>query len=358
MKNIFFLILISLSFQLFAQQAPFIDFNRFFKTFYKGNFRQLEFQPIRSYEGSDQLTCYIDSRGDFKVYDGEEVIPLSNQIVKYQLGDYLLAWNIGPALFYLDKKEKKLLTTFGNRYEVRDSLLVYEDTRYNSVSVLYKNKTRELYQMVGDLRMPISYGDNIFVLKDNGDYYKFFWRDSIYDFDVYNRPIQFSCGRDILCFNDPINQSFTAFDHGELIDLEANFVKKYEAGRGFLAYQDQQGNLWHYQGGEKQKLSSYTADNWEVRDDMIIWMENSFLYVLENGKKKQLLNYVPKDYKIKNKVFVFRNLMGGVSVYFNGKTHELTKQLNASYEIFGNTVLVQLFNSSFLVFNEGKTYSY
>lgn len=357
MKHLFILTLCLVPFgPYFAQQAPFVDFSNYFRTFYKNNFRQLEFQPVLRYEASDNLTVYVDFKGDFKVYDGDQTIALSNQQVNYVLGDNILALNIGPTLFQYVDSQKKLLTTFADRYQISDSLLVYEDTRFNSLNVINGEKKTELYQVISNLEMPVGLGDNTLVFKDNGDYYKIFWRDSIYDFDVYARKIEFSCGRDIVCFNDPINRSFTVFDKGFYLDLEPIFAKKHAAGRGFVAYETIQGELWYYANGEKQKLSNFSPDFWQVTDDLVIWNENSFVYSLEKGVKRQLLNYIPQTYKMKNHTYVFKNFMGGVSVYDGREVRELTKQQQAEFDIYGNTVLVKLFNRSFLVYNEGKVY--
>jgi hypothetical protein len=48
--------------------------------------------------------------------------------------------------------------------------------------------------------------------------------------------------------------------------------------------------------------------------------------------------------------------MGGVSALMDGKVHEITNQQDAEYEIFGNLVLVKLFNRSFIVFKNGRKY--
>lgn len=356
MRVFFLLIGLALGSALFAQLAPFVDFNNYFRTFYKNNFRQLEFQAVRSFEGSDNLIAYIDFKGDFKVYNGESSQMLSNQLISYQLGDNLLAWNIGPTLFCLNGSKRELLTTFANRYLVSDSLIVYEDMRFHSIMVRQNGENRQVYQSISEPVMPDQLGDNIFVFKDNGDFYKIYWRDSIYDFAVYSKAIQFECGRDIVCFNDPINQSFTVFDQGQFMDLESIFAKKYKAGRGFVVYEDLQGNLWHYANGQKEQLSSYGADDWTVKDDLVIWNENNFIYTFYKGTKTQILNYSPTEFLMKNNTYVFRNFMGGVSVLYEGKVIELTKQMNAKFQIFGNTVLVELFNRSYIVFHEGKTY--
>ncbi|MBI2259845.1 MAG: hypothetical protein HYU67_13225 [Flavobacteriia bacterium] len=355
---IFFVLLINVD--LTAQLAPFTDMNRFFKTFYKNNIRQLEFQAIKSFEASDNLIVYVDFRGDFKVYNGETVELITNQLVNYKLSDNQLAWNIGPVIYHYspDYPKKNLLTMFGNQYWLSDSLLVFEDTRYNTVNVRSRNENMILYQLTGDLYGVEELGDNTIVFRENGDFLKFFWNNKIHDFAVYTRKIEFSCGVDVICFNDPINQTFAVFDKGTIVDVESLFVKKFKALRNFVAYEDNQNNLWIYKNGEKEMLSNFNVNFWNALDNLIVWEEGGLFYIYEKDKgKKQLLNYIPQDYQIKNNTLVFRNNMGGIQVYQNGVLKEITKQLEAKYKIYGNTVLVELFNQNYLIYHDGKIYN-
>jgi hypothetical protein len=65
---------------------------------------------------------------------------------------------------------------------------------------------------------------------------------------------------------------------------------------------------------------------------------------------------MPKDYLMKNNVFVFRNILGGISALIDGKVNEITNQVDAEYEIYGNAVLVKLFNRSYIVFKNGRKF--
>jgi hypothetical protein len=355
-KIIFFLTIILFFNFSFAQIAPFLDFNNYFRTFHKNSFRQLEFQRVNSFEATDNIIVYNDFRGDFRVFENDKVQTLTNQNVSYKVSDNQLAWNIGPTLFCLKNSQKVLLTTFANNYYTSDSLIVYEDTRFNSVHVKTENNIIQLYQVTGDLYMPTKIGDNTVVFKDNGDFYKFYWNEKIYDFAVYSRPIDFSCGMDVICFNDPIHQSFAVFDKGEILDIESMFAKKYKAIRDAVVYEDQQGNLWRYSNGEKEALSNFGVSSWEAVDDIIVWVENNTFNCYANGQKKIISYFVPIDYKLKNNTLVYRNNMGGANVYHNNKILEITNQQNSVYNIYGNVVLVELFNKAFIVYYEGKIY--
>ena len=45
------------------------------------------------------------------------------------------------------------------------------------------------------------------------------------------------------------------------------------------------GNLFHYQNGVKTQLSNFTSELWDVKDDIVIWSENSFIYSFSNKVK-------------------------------------------------------------------------
>lgn len=341
----------------FAQKVvPFIDFNNYFRSFENDNFRQLEFQQIKEYKAGDDLVAYIDTRGNLRVYDGKERKDISNMNVQYQVSDHLMAYNIGPTLNMWDEGKLQTLTYFSQEYVVKDSIIVYQDTRFNTVNVYYNKKSYELYRLTGDLYMPEVIGENIVAFKDNGNFYKIFWKGQIYDLGVWNNTIEFQAGTDIICFNDPTTRTFAIFENGEFLDVEQFYMKKYKAGRGFIVYENQNGDLIMYKKGEKVELSNFSANFWEVKDDLVIWGENSFVFAYQNGGKIQTSNFLPKDYLLKNNVFVFRNIMGGVSALIDGKVHEITNQLDAEYEIYGNLVLVKLFNKSFIVFKDGRKF--
>ena len=109
-----------------------------------------------------------------------------------------------------------------------------------------------------------------------------------------------------------------------------------------------------YKNGEKTQLSSFPGE-WEVKDDVVLFQNNGFTYVYYMGETIQAANYKIEEYILKNGTLVFTNLQGGVTAVSEGKLYELTNLQNAEYEIYGNSVLVKLFNNSFIILQNGKT---
>lgn len=340
--------------------APIIDFSGYFKTMADGNVSYIEFQPIKEFKGGDELVGYIDTRGNLKVFNGIKSEELSKLNVEYTVSDHFLVWKVGRNINLWDSGQTKNLTYYGNRYEVKDSLIVFEDTQFNSVNVYYNGKVIPLYTSAIQVEMPDYIGENIIAFKDNGNFYKVFWRGIIYDFDVWHNEIQFECGTDILIFNDPIMGTCTVFENGEFLDVEGFAMNDFKAGRGFACYINPNSELMLYRNGVKTELSNFRPGFWDVRDDMIIWYENGTTYAYQFTKEKpegikiEVARYKIEEYLMKNEVLAFRNLMGGVSAVVDGKVVDLTNQMDASFEIYGNGVLVKLFNRSYIYYIDGR----
>ena len=336
--------------------VPFTDFSGFFKSFQNGFFRQIEFQRVREFKTGDDVVAYIDYRGNLRVFDGSKPLDISNVQVEYEVSDHLMTWKIGPTLNLWDDGDMRTLTYFADQYVIRDSLVVFNDTRWNSVNVYYNGEIYELYRSSGTVAMPDVVGDNIIAFRDNGNFNKVFWRGEIFELDVWHDLYPYSAGSDILAFNDPINGTFAIFEDGEFFDVEDFKMTSYKAGRGFVVYENLNSDLMIYKDGETAKLTNFGADFYEVVDDVAIWTENGFTYGYANGQKFELAKFIVKGYQMKNNVIAFTNVMGGVDALIDGKMKNLTNLTNARYSIHGNAVLLETMNRTFNLFINGREF--
>lgn len=357
MKRFLLLLPLFSAFLSFGQDVlPMLDFNDLMKSFENGIFRQISLQPVREYEAGDNVMGYYDFRNNLMVHHGENPEMLSNVEAEYTVSDFLLTWKIATTLNLWDNGEKRTLTFQVGQYKVTDSLVVFQDLRFNTVSVYYNGAVHELITSSIDLHMPEFIGENVIAFRDNGDFYKIFWRGKIYDLDVWHDPYIFHGGTDMVAFNDPINGTFAIFEKGQFLDVESFHMNNYRVGNDLVVYENLNGDLKMYSNGEIKMLSNFNASTWEVRDNVVYWVENGFAFANIDGKTIEVAKYTPADFQIKNSVLAFRNLMGGVSTVQNGKVYEITNQQDAPYSLHGNSVLVELFNKSYIVFQNGRKY--
>ncbi len=356
-KNVFiFCFLATYSFG--QSMFGYMDFNRFFRSYVNGYFGPVEHQEVSNVALCDEFIVYQNAQKDFKIYNGKTSKLITNQMVSYKASDHLVAWNIQNLLFYYENGVPHNITSFAGNYEVRDSLIVYQDTRYYTLNCIYQGKTIQLMQQTSDMYMPDLIADNLIVFRDNGNVYKVFWQGQIYELGAYNGfgSYQFFCGASVLAFNDPQSQTFAIFENGEFLDLEDMHAKKVKGGRDFIVYEDNQGNLNYYKDGKTEQLASY-FQSWDVKDDMFFWVESNTTYTLENGVKKMIVSYPISEWKMKNDVLAFKTNGNGIAAYVNGKTKEVTNFSTAEFVINGHGVMATLPNSTVIVYDNGTIYN-
>ena len=88
------------------------------------------------------------------------------------------------------------------------------------------------------------------------------------------------------------------------------------------------------------------------KDDIVVWTESSYLFAYCNGEKE--IENLPTNYRLK--VSVYQNILGGVNAYVDGEFMK-SNMPYSHFEIYGNRVLVKMFNNSFIVLENGKQYT-
>jgi len=327
----------------------------YFKSFYEGQTRRLDHLKPIDLKYSEEIIAYIDNKSDLYVYDGIDSERLTGLANDYKIGINMVAWNTGPIVSVWDNGEKRTLTRFGNRYEISDSLVVFEDQRDNVVRVYYNGNIYDLYYSVTDLFFPQNIGSNTVAFRGNGNVYYAFIRGEIVEIGVFNEPIEFASGGNLVAFNDPFNQSFAVAFQDQVLDVEPIMVKDYQVGYDQLVYTDRNNNLKAYINEELITLSSYPIF-YKVFRDMVVWGENGVLYTYNGGKRYEIANYIPEEYKIRDGIVAFRNLNGGVSVFHNNQVEIVSNLSGAPFEVNGNTVKVQVNKGNYVFFKNGFTY--
>jgi len=340
--------------QEFKGIGPFTSLQGYFKAFHNGVIRQLEYLPVKSFQVGDNLLAYIDNKGDVKVFQGEQVKTLAGVANNYSVSDNILVFNTGPVTSVWKDGKGQLLTNFGRRYVVADSLVVFEDTQFNSVKVWYNGQIKDLYTVIGDIYLPAGIGDNVVAFAAVGGTHYVFYKGAFYEAGTYRDPLTFSCGRDIVAFNDPVQMSFAIFEKGEFLDLEPMHAKRFIAGWSCVTYTDQNGNLQYYANNSVKTLSNYAPDYWDAKDQMVVWGEGDLFQVWDGKRKVTAAYFKPEKWKLKNNVIAFQNQMKGVDCVIDGKVINITNEPVIDFYISGNMVVCELPNSSFLAYVDGR----
>lgn len=337
---------------------PFINNMDYLKSFENGQERQVDYLRPLDIKYSEEIIAYIDNKRDFFIYDGIRKEKMTGLANNYKIGINIAAWNTGPNVSVWDNGKVKLLTNFGGRYEVSDSLVVFEDRRDNAMRVYYRDSIYDLYYSVSDLPFPKSIGSNSIAFVGNGNVHYSFIAGKTVEIGVINDPVNYDAGGNIIAFNDPFNQSFAIALKNEILDVERITVNDYKTGYNLVVYRDRNDNLKGFINNKLVNLSNYSSDFYDVFRDVVVWGENGIFYTYMNGKKYEICNYIPQEYKIRNGIVAFRNMNGGVSVFYDEKVKIVSNLSGAEFEVNGNTVRVRVNKGNFIFFKNGKTYQH
>jgi len=349
----------SLSGILFAQNiTTFTDANRRLYEFNAGAVQQIYYQITKDVLVSTKHICIVDSKGDVYIYfDGtkEMIAQTHSEIINT---DHLLFVRTATILRIFDQGVIHMLSPNAISWGVGDSLVLFQDVIGGYLKYYYQNEVVELSMMVGNYPiMPGEVGSNVFVFKANGGSNSVFWHGKFFELFNSQSSVTFSAGQDVVAFNDPINNTFTAFDNGYIIDLERQFAKTYTAGDNFIYYLD--ANDVHKVVREERVIElGLIIQIVAVTDSLVIYTDIGATKVWFNEKIYQIFNNKITDYQTDGGIIAYKNAVGGVSAFIRGKEIDITKTRVDNFKLVGSTILLQFGPSSYSVWWNGKIYDF
>lgn len=364
MKNIFLLIVALSGLKVYSQDMVcYMDFRDRFFIFDEGQIFQESGLEVQKYGITNNAIVYFNNQKDLMVYRNGKTTKVTFNANDFITTDYLISYQGGTGLKVIDNGKIHELTMNLGFYKVTDSLALYEDQLKNNFNVYYKGQTQVLSTGIYDNpASDITAGENIFVFHNpQGRKYQVFWNNEIKDVLNTSEKMYFSCGRNIMSFNDPVTQTFVIYYKGEFLDAEELHVKKHKAGDDFIAYQDVQGNLKVFDPLNKfeiQNISSYEPDFFKVQDRMIVFTENKNIFKAYDGIKVRTLesNFVPPTYKMDNNLLVWVDQMGGLKALIDGEVVQVISEKIKDFEVHGNCIKIQLQNDNYTIYWKGKLY--
>jgi hypothetical protein len=324
--------------------------------FDEGQLIKVEYQLISLFHVKNSSVPYIDPMGNFVIYHNKKKERVSPSVDNIQPTDNLCTFAAGPILKVWEGGETTLLTMNVGRYFSSDSLVIYEDTRDNSVHVYYNKKTYEVDR--GLFAQTVSQGAmgyNTLVYQNRVKQFNLIHKGKQLDLFTWDGEVKFACGQDVVAYNDPTQNLFLVYDNGEFIEVETQPALSMAAGRGFIVYEDANSNLKMYRNGSiLEDLSSYSPDWYKVQDSMVVFAENNVFKIFDGTQVVTLENFIPDRYSYDNKAIAWRNNNGGVDAFIDGKKITLTNEWAKDFYVNGNTIVMELPNKKFKIYWKGQ----
>jgi hypothetical protein len=343
---------------LAQQLGAFTDFEKKFFIFDQGTFRQLEFQPVKSFGIGDHCVAYVTDGDYLKAYANHLSYDVSPAVTSYIVTNQIVCFQIGTQLYSFENGQKNLLSKFVGKYQANDSLIAFFDTGNRYFLVYYHYNTYQLEDGIiyRDDQL-FKTGTNILAYVDAFQNFKVFYRGKVSDLFKITQTLNIEAGRNILAFVDPGTEKFQAFYNGDIIDLEQFAPKSFQAGYEKIAYVDQMDNFKIFDNGNQVDLGSYAPDVYLLKDNILMYALQNHTYVYMNGETYPIENYIPVDYQVDGSRMAYIDQNGHLALFENGEKQILSYEAIKQYNLSGEVVIFTEGVNTVKVYYQQKTYT-
>lgn len=332
--------------------------NRLYK-FDGGRLTQIYYQPTKEIYIDNQYICFVDNKGDVYVdFFGDKTLVAQTHSFIFNT-DNLLVVQTASVIRAFDQGVKHILTSQSmGPAAVGDSLVVWQDKIGGYLKYYYADQVHEVAMFVNNYPILSDHiGSNTFVYTDNAGNVSAFWHGKFHPLFSSNRSTSFSAGQDVVAFNDPQSGTFTAFDNGYVVDVDAQHALRFKAGDNFIYYMDPSETHKIFREEETMELG-FDLQNIDVRDSMVIFKDVGITKIWYQMEIYQIFNSKVGEYQADGGIVAYYNQWGGVSAFVRGEEIEITRSKVQSFELHGNTIKMRMGPSSFWVWWKGKIYEF
>ena len=340
--------------------GAFIDYDKNFIVFDDGNFRQLEFQEVKSFAVGSGCVAYVSNGGSLKAYANHISYNVSPSVERYNITDNLFTFQVGSQLYVFEQGNKRLLTGFVGRFMVGDSVVAFIDTNKHFLSIYSDGRVTELADIIAGNDADYNdfwVGANTVAFIDMHNVLRLICGDRVFELFNVIDGISVKLGRNIGAFVDHSDGEFRIFYNGELNDIEQFTPKSYKCGYEQVAFVNSMENFRLFSNGELYDISGFAPDMYDINRKMLVYSLQDEFFTFVDGQQYLVENYVPRSYSINGNLLTYIDQNGYLAVFEDGEKHILSYGPVNSYNAVGDVVVFNEGLNTTKIYYNGKTYT-
>ena len=335
--------------------GAFTDYDKHFIIFDDGNFRDVEFQEIRSFAVGSGCVAYVDNWGSLKAYTNHISYDVSPAVSAYTITDNLFTFQVGSQLYVFEKGDKQLLSAYTGRFMVGDSIVAFIDTNKHYFCIYTGGHIWILADVIVEDGARFWLGDNTVAYIDMHNILRLVCGHRQYELFNVIDDIEVKLGRNVAAFVDKSDGIFKIFYDGELRDVEQFTPKSFECGYESVAYVNDVENFRLFSNGEIYDIAGFQPDSYELHRNLLVYSLNEQFFLFSNGESHLVENYIPQNYSISGNLLTYIDQNGYLCVFENGEKVVLSYNAN-EYQSVGDLVIYNEGLNTTKIYYQGKTY--
>lgn len=337
--------------------AAFTDYQKNFWVFDSGKFRQLEYQPVLSYQTADHSVGYVTNGNHFKIYTNHIDYDINPLVDNYNVTNHLATYEIGTQLYVFENGQKQLLSKFVGNYLVGDSVVAFFDTEQYFFQAYYKGEIINLEDgLIYANARAFLVGNNIVAYIDAFNNFKVFYNGQVTEL-LQTGGITAKIGRNVMAFLDPYSDFLQVFYKGQVIEQENFRPMSFQVGYEKVAYVDNMETFKLFDNGETYIVSDFKPDKYQLKDNMLVFHQQGQLFAFYKGERYLIENYIPAKYEINDDAIAYLDQNGYLNLFDKGEHKVLTYEVVNDFEVMRNVVIFNVGMNTTKVYFEGNIYT-
>lgn len=336
--------------------GAFTDYDKHFIVFDDGNFRQLEFQEVKSFAVGSGCVAYINNGGYLKAYANHIQYDVSPSVDSYTITDNLFTFKVGSQLYVFEQGNRRMLSGFAGRFLVGDSVVAFIDTNKHYFSIYTGGHVAELADIIVGNDAEFWVGANTVAFVDMHDVLRLVCGNRVHELFNVIDGITTCLGRNVGAFVDHSDGAFRIFYNDELIDVEQFTPKSFKCGYELVAFVNSMENFRLFSNGELYDISGFAPDMYDVNRKMVVYSLQGQFFTFVDGEQYLIENYVPQSYSINGNLLTYIDQNGYLAVFEDGEKHILSYGPVNGYTAVGDVVVFNEGLNTTKIYYNGKTY--
>lgn len=338
--------------------AAFSDTRLYFHVFDNGYKTQLEHQPIQNFKTARGLLAYIDNTNTFKVHvNGNTTRLQEGGVDEYFLTDHLMVYRLGQQLKVYDDGVASTLSAAESGFAYGDSIVGWYDAFQQELRVYENGKITKLEDgLVNATDYQMKAAGNMLGWINPQGYFKIRYKGETHEIFYGQRNINFKVGLDIMAWFDPSYTAFFIDYKGKEYEMGEFFPMSYEVGDELVAFVDPVGTFQAFWKGQLYEIAAFPPATYYIKDGMVIYQQQGRFKVFYNGEIKVLEMYIPEDHQAHLNSIVWRDQLGGLKAFIDGREHIITTERVSNYQLNGDVVQFVSQSRYAKVWMNGKIY--
>ena len=353
--NLLFSILCIISSAVIKAQnlSAYTDYRNYFYVFDDGDFKNIEYNPIKSYKIGGNSVVYLNNSDNLKIYykgssyDFADVTP-----EVFYAADDIAAYTKDKILTVFDRGRFHTLSALVNYYTVSDSLVGFFDETTSIFKVYYDGSIQELDALNN---VDFKVGSNTLAFVNRVGYFKIFYHDQVFEIET-NQPESYKAACNTVAYVDGNSQSFKVFYNGTTVTLENAPPTSYQVAENIVAYVDNTGRFKVFCQGQTAEVLSFEPLFYSTEDNIIVYDDKVHFKVFYKGTTYTLEDYVPEEYQKDFNSLAYKDRDGYLKVFYDGETQRVSQEKINSFELSRNVVKFNTGLDDLHFFSKGKTY--